>query len=98
MISNFIVTCIANKRHVKEYTSRKEPPHILAIRDGWSIRGRQWICQECYRKEHGLTDGHEDNQREISANQGPCERDSGSVHEQLQSSGPRDKVDDQGDS
>jgi hypothetical protein len=37
-----------------EYKSKDIPPHRLAIKDGWHIKGRGWVCNPCYRKLHGM--------------------------------------------
>jgi len=52
MISSFVPTCKCGTRG--EYTSRKEPTHTMAMKDGWRIKGKSWICGTCYKREHGL--------------------------------------------
>ena len=61
MISCFLPVCHSCSRQ-SEYSSRTTPPHLLAQKDGWHVRGKTWVCRECYNKEHGL--GEENAQKE----------------------------------
>jgi len=27
---------------------------LLAQKSGWHVKGKKWLCRECYQKEHGL--------------------------------------------